>query len=222
MRSTTFRLLLVLSLPALAACDSKLAAAATGVILQTAQQVLASASPYPLPSGSSFPLPSWSPSAAPTAAPVTSTQEQDLYNRLMQYRAEKGLPAIPLSSALTTVARTHVADLLAHPPDGDVCNLHSWSTNGPWTAVCYTDDHAEAEKMWSKPRELTSYPGNGYEIALYATDCSPEVAMDGWKGSSGHNSVMVNEGTWSKIDWKAVGVGINAHYAVVWFGEEAN
>lgn len=221
MNSRAFRLLLALALPALAACDGRQVASATGVILQTAEQIL-SESPAPLPQ------PGHSPSAAPTARPTLppsatgfEIEEGHLFDLLMAYRAEHGLPAIPRSPSLTTVARAHVADLAAHPPDRDACNLHSWSSNGPWTAVCYTSDHAEAAKMWSKPRELTSYQGNGYEIAYYATTCTPQGAIDGWKGSAGHDAVMINAGKWSDSEWKAAGVGINDHYAVIWFGEEA-
>ncbi len=36
--------------------------------------------------------------------------ELDLYHRIMAYRAEEGLDAIPLSAALTTTAGRHVAD----------------------------------------------------------------------------------------------------------------
>jgi hypothetical protein len=31
---------------------------------------------------------------------------------------------------------------------------------------------------------------------------------------------MINRGIWSKVHWKAVGVGIYQGYACVWFGEE--
>jgi hypothetical protein len=153
---------------------------------------------------------------------VLSSSEQRLYRLLMEYRGSRGLPSIPLSPNLSYVAKTHVRDLQAHPPAGK-CNFHSWSGDGPWTACCYTDDHARAKCMWNKPRELTKYPGNGFEIASWSSASnSPEEALSGWKGSPLHNAVIVNSGMWARVKWKAVGVGIYGSYAVVWFGEESD
>lgn len=146
-------------------------------------------------------------------------EEQRLYELVMEYRASKNLPSIPISPALTFVAHTHVRDLTAHPPTGE-CNLHSWSEYGDWTPCCYTADHAEAENMWNKPRELTSYIGNGYEIAFWHSEkATPEAALEGWKSSAGHNRVIVNLNIWKNITWRAIGIGIYGNYAVIWFGE---
>jgi uncharacterized protein YkwD len=45
----------------------------------------------------------------------------------MKYRAEKGLPSIPISKSLTFVAQTHAKDLQLNHPDIAPCNLHSRS-----------------------------------------------------------------------------------------------
>jgi hypothetical protein len=151
---------------------------------------------------------------------VLSTNEERLYRLLMEYRGSKGLPPIPLSRSLSFVAKTHVRDLQAHPPAGN-CNFHSWSDAGPWTACCYTGDHARAQCMWDKPRELTEYPGNGYEIASGSSgQNTAESALAGWQSSPLHNAVIVNTGTWARVKWGAVGIGIYGSYAVVWFGVE--
>lgn len=151
---------------------------------------------------------------------VLSADEQRLYRLIMDYRSSEGLSPIPLSPNLSFVAKTHVRDLQAHPPTGK-CNFHSWSNNDPWSPCCYTGDHARAQCMWDKPRELTEYPGNGYEIASWNSGQStPETALSGWKGSPLHNAVIVNSGSWARIKWRAVGVGIYGSFAVVWFGEE--
>jgi hypothetical protein len=153
---------------------------------------------------------------------VPSAGEQRLYRLLMEYRRAKGLPPIPLSPSLSFVARAHVRDLQGHPPTGK-CNGHSWSADGAWTPCCYTDDHARAQCMWDKPRELTRYPGNGYEISAWNSgQQDADSALSCWKGSPLHNAVIVNSGVWARIRWKAVGVGIYGSYAVVWFGEEAD
>lgn len=144
----------------------------------------------------------------------------------MEYRQEMGLPAIPLSKSLTIVAQTHVRDLVINKPDNGYCNAHSWSTNGNWTPCCYTSDHARADAMWSKPRELTSYKGNGYEIACGSNECCSDFimtaayALQAWKKSTGHNAVIVNQSIWNDNQWKAIGIGLSNGFAVVWFGKE--
>ena len=139
----------------------------------------------------------------------------------MEYRYSKGLTKIPLSKSLTFVAQTHVKDLVNNKPDVGNCNMHSWSNKGNWTPCCYTDDHARAKCMWNKPSELTSYKGNGYEIAHWNSGtATAEGALSGWKRSSGHNAVIINQGVWDSHPWKAIGIGIYKGFAVVWFGEE--
>lgn len=135
------------------------------------------------------------------------------------YRAENGLPAIPASSSLCTVAATHTRDLAEHHPDTGSCNLHSWSDQGSWTPCCYTPDHAQATCMWNKPRELSSYPGNGYENAFAGSD-DPATALEAWKHSAGHNAVILNQDIWADHPWGALGADIHGGYAVLWFGEE--
>ncbi|MFM7709670.1 MAG: hypothetical protein ACKO5C_02030 [Ferruginibacter sp.] len=74
--------------------------------------------------------------------------------------------------------------------------------------------------MWSKPRELTKYKGNGYEIShMNSAGANPIEALDSWQFSSGHNEVILNVGVW-KESWNAIGVGMLGNYAVVWFGRE--
>lgn len=153
-------------------------------------------------------------------------EEQELYRLLNDYRAEKGLPAIPYSDKLALTARTHSQDLMRHrpdeelAPDGSPCNLHSWSPHGTWTPVCYTADHRQAAKLWSKPREVAGYKGDGFEISAYSNGCRlAECFLKQWQGSPGHNALMVNTGKWASVEWKAVGVGIDGDYANIWFGE---
>jgi uncharacterized protein YkwD len=152
-------------------------------------------------------------------------EEMKLYEIMMQYREEKGLPRIPISKSLTYVAKVHVRDLHENYFSFDAsCNLHSWSYNDIWTGCCYTPDQAAAAYMWIKPRELTSYIGNGYEIATgysrsgYAMNA--ETALSGWQSSPGHNNTIINEDKWKDVQWNAVGMGIYKGFAVTWFGQE--
>jgi uncharacterized protein YkwD len=149
-----------------------------------------------------------------------SQEEQKLYDLIMSYRKSRRLPVIPLSKSLTYVAQVHARDLTDNSPDKGRCNLHSWSDKGVWTECCYTDDHANAECVWSKPSELTSYTGYGYEIAAWSSeDISAEQALEMWKSSPGHHACMMNRGMWNR-PWLAIGIGIYEGYALVWFGNE--
>lgn len=146
-----------------------------------------------------------------------------LINTINAYRVENGLSKIPVSVSLNKVATIHVADLIAyHVPNGP-CNLHSWSKNGKWKSCCYDDDHSNSACMWNKPRELTNYKGDGYEIAVFCSDgISPELALSLWKTSPGHHNMIMNRGKWKKVKWKAIGAEIKGNYAVVWFGRESD
>ncbi len=154
--------------------------------------------------------------------------ELELYRQICEYRAQKGLPEVKLSKSLCFVARTHAEDQIANHKYGSRCNLHSWSKNGNWSSCCYTPDHKKAACMWDKPRELTNYTGDGYEISFYSTFRfnSPEATakdiLNGWKKSSGHNEVIINKNTWKKVEWKAMGVAVYGDYSNVWFGKEAD
>jgi uncharacterized protein YkwD len=150
-----------------------------------------------------------------------TTNERQLYNLLMAYRAQKKLPTIPLSAKLSLVAQAHARDLSEnHNPTDTKCNLHSWSKKGKWKACCYTNDHKEATCMWNKPREIAGYESNGYEISYYSErGATAEEGLKGWKVSPGHNQVIINEGIWKKVQWNAIGIGLYKEYGVVWFGE---
>ena len=157
-----------------------------------------------------------------TIAQELSSDELELYDLIMKYRKSKGLAEIPISKSLTIVAQTHAKDLDENYIPDPKCNLHSWSNNGSWKPVCYTKNHAQAKLMWSKPQELTSYKGNGYEIAFAEDEeylANAENALDSWKLSKDHNAVILNKGAWKK-KWSAIGIGIFGSYAVIWFGNE--
>lgn len=157
-----------------------------------------------------------------------SKEEMELYELVMAYRAEKGLPRIAISPALTYVAQVHAKDVYEHfdeIPSG--CNPHSWSNHGTWSRCDYYPDHRNASRMWSKPRELTDYQGNGYEIANYynpptSGTCTPIEALRGWQNSPGHNAVMINLSPWDSHPWGAIGIGMYKGVATIWFGEETD
>ncbi len=151
-----------------------------------------------------------------------SQEESKLFDLIMDYRKSKKLKPIPYSAKLTKVAQTHVRDLMEnydYASRGE-CNPHSWSDKGDWSSCCYTSDHAQASCMWDKPKEISGYEGNGFEIAYYSSGgANAEEGIEGWKKSPGHNPLLINSGTWSKLEWKGIGIGIYGQYGVVWFSD---
>lgn len=146
-------------------------------------------------------------------------EEVLLYRLVMAYRAEHGKGEIPLSKSLTYVAQLHVRDLASNkvtPP----YTLHSWSANGPWEGVRYTANHRHARLMWNKPKELTNYQGDGFEITFSKKGgATAKTAFLYWKEQRSVSSILLNTGNWETIRWRAVGVGIYDDYAVIWFGD---
>lgn len=150
-----------------------------------------------------------------------SGEEKKLYDLIMAYRKSKHLDPIPISPKLTRVAQTHARDLASNykfNPSG-VCNPHSWSKKGKWTPCCYTADHKKAQCMWDKPKEISDYNSPGYEIAYYSSSGATALeGLEGWKKSPAHNPLLINSEQWSKVEWKAIGIGIYKEYGLVWFG----
>lgn len=148
-------------------------------------------------------------------------EEKSLFEMINKYRASKGLNKITLNDGLTRVAQRHAQDLNENRPDQGQCNMHSWSkANTDCESCCYTEDHAQATCMWNKPRELSDYSGNGYEIAHWkSSGATADSALSGWKRSKPHHQLIINTGIWDE-KWNAIGIGIVGEYATVWFGNE--
>jgi hypothetical protein len=157
-----------------------------------------------------------------------SDEEQKLARLIHDYRSMHGLTPTSITYSLTQVAKVHVRDLhenflITVPPrPGLSCNLHSWSSKGPWTPVCYRPDHALAAAMWNKPREITAnvYTGNGYELAYWSSiPATASRILTGWQHSPPHQAVLLETGGWQQKRWPAMGVGIHGQFAAVWFGD---
>lgn len=157
-----------------------------------------------------------------TTAKGCNADGKAMIDALNKYRAKHNKPPIAASSSMCTVAQTHAKDVynnnpISHPD----CNGHSWSNKGPWSSCCYPKDPNSYDCMWDKPRELTSYKGNGYEIAVYGSsipNADADKLISIWASSSGHNAVMLNQGVWAKYTFKAVGGGRKGRYGAIWFG----
>lgn len=157
-------------------------------------------------------------------ADCLNPQEAILADIVNDYRQENGLPRVAVSFSLASVGQWHVWDLEVNDPWHDACNLHSWSNARPalWDPVCYTGSLQAAAQMWNKPHQITdgAYNSYGYENAAWNSGTiTAASALQGWKNSAGHNEVILNQNSWASHPWRAMGVGVSQHFAVLWFGE---
>ncbi|MGF1532951.1 MAG: SPOR domain-containing protein [Bernardetiaceae bacterium] len=153
-----------------------------------------------------------------------SADEMKLYTLIDNYRKGSQLHKVPLSRSLCYVAKLHAMDLAHNRQAGETCSIHSWSGKATeWQACCYEAGNAQKVLcMYEKPKQLTSYTGNGYEIITVGAS-SPEQAMTDWQENpSQYGAVIVNTDDWAAFDWSAVGVAIYDKYTVVWFGETSD
>ena len=153
----------------------------------------------------------------------------ELVDAINAYRKENDLPAVPISSKLTAVARAHVFDLAKHSPH-KACggNLHAWSKKGKWKGGCYkSDDKTTYPIMWNKPKEIAAYEALGFEVAARATrNGKPHIdataALKLWQNSPPHRDVLLSRGIWSQKPWKALGAVHHDGFACAWFGRVAD
>jgi len=152
-----------------------------------------------------------------------TADEYRLYELINAHRLVEGEREIPLSASLSFVARTHVIDLYTNHPDTGICNLNSWSDKGDWTACCHNKYVPIEECIRNKPKELTKYTGEGYELT-YAEILSTnaDTVFHFWKKIDEANEFLLNQGRWEEKTWRAMGVGIYKSYAVVWMGQRTD
>ncbi|KAM3497791.1 hypothetical protein MY11210_009695 [Beauveria gryllotalpidicola] len=168
--------------------------------------------------------------AADTNGSRDWAKEEDLlYDLFIQYRKDLNLPnpEIPRSPSLNTVAQTHATNPFFETT-GSACNAHSWPAKkeAKWKSCCFNLSDKEAHPcMWDKPRELTTYQGNGFEVyygrhpEAYTSKDPAEECLRALQNSKPHNDVLINNGPWT-TKWEAVGVGMAKGQCVIWFGHE--
>lgn len=151
-----------------------------------------------------------------------SQDEMILYNMINDMRRQNKLQPIPFSADLCIVAHTHIDDLIRWKPQEKGCSLHSWSKSGKWTSCCNSKDPAGIQCMKSKPKEITGYPGNGYELIYWGEEkATPADASALWKQVEASSDMILSKGKWNGFQWKALGVALNDGYAVLWLGDKA-
>jgi hypothetical protein len=152
-----------------------------------------------------------------------SVQEKALFDRVNNLREDYGKNRVEYSASLSFVAKKHVLDLLENSPDTSVCNLSSWSDKGNWTPCCFNHYVPDQDCMWEKPKELTSYPYRGYELVSYFEDTlSVDSVINLWSDAREVLDMILTDGNYSKKKWICMGVGMNAHYVSVWFGQRSD
>ena len=145
-----------------------------------------------------------------------SSQEKELYRIVNEYRVLNNLLQIPLSESLSLVANRHLLDLVLNVKS----MTHGWSN-------CNYDikDQKTWDCVFESPKRLNSgYRGKGYEN-LYRNktgNASAVLALEAWKKSDIHNSLILNLKTFKDMKFDAFGIAINGQYAALWFGAGGN
>lgn len=146
--------------------------------------------------------------------------EIELFHLINTMRKENGLPEVKLSASLTYVAQLHVRDLDLTYIRNSSCNMHSWSSKGHWSPFCYPKDQTKKRSVWDKPKELTSYIGQAYEVVFWENGPAlPKNIIESWKSTPQSEMLINAKGKWDKMSWKVVGIGIYNGYCSAWFGE---
>lgn len=149
-----------------------------------------------------------------------SVTENQLFNRINQFRIENGKTSIENSISLSYVAKLHVDDLFKNKPDTSICNLSSWSDKGDWSACCYNSYVPNPDCMWDKPKEITSFKYRGYELALYfEEDFNVDTVMQLIQSSKEARDMILTNGNYKQKKWICGGFGINDNYVSIWFAQ---
>lgn len=141
-----------------------------------------------------------------------TADEKSLFELVAMYRSSNGLPAAKLSTALSKLANRHLIDIKVNIRSF----THSWS-NCPYDI--------KDEKSWpcviDAPNRMNSgYLGQGYETLYVTSEKIAKVsnALESWKKSSLHNSIITNQGMFKDLAWEEIGVAVDGSYVALWFG----
>lgn len=142
--------------------------------------------------------------------------EKELYKIVNEYRAKNNLPPVALSNPLSIVANRHLLDLV-----NNIKSLsHGWS-NCPYDIK----NQSTWNCLFDSPKRLNvGYNGNGYEnlYRSFSGNATPALALEAWKKSEMHNSLILNLDVWKDTKFDAFGVAITGSYAALWFGSKGD
>lgn len=146
------------------------------------------------------------------AGDEVSKPEQELFRMINDYRSQNNLPPVPMSAALSLVANRHLIDL-----EKNIKSItHSWS-NCPYDIK----EQNTWNCVFNAPQRLnTDYAGRGYEnLYRSATQtATAPLALDAWKKSPLHNSLILNLSFFKDDVYDACGIAIRGNYAALWMG----
>jgi len=167
-----------------------------------------------------------------------------LIDAVNSYRRANGLRNLECDGVLVEVANIHVQDQEAvHPLKSSECppNGHNWLSPIGWTladiatllpylsdnvgnikSCCFKKDGDDC--MWKKPNELYPwYKPYGFEVSVVlgsdlsgaSAEAAAKGALDSWKGSKGHNDVILAKGdNWRKL--KKIGCFRRGEFVNCW------
>lgn len=143
---------------------------------------------------------------------AVTAKEMELFNVVNAYRAANGQSPLRLSTPLSKLGNRRMLDLNQNMKS----NTHSWSN-------CRYDinDQATWPCLTTSPTRLNvGYTGEGYETLFRTTrsNAEPAAALEAWKKSELHSSIILNKGMFEKMPWEEIGVAIDGSYAALWFG----
>jgi len=145
-----------------------------------------------------------------------SGEEKVLFESINSYRKSAGMPEIKISKSLSALGNRRILDL-----NQNMKTLtHSWS-NCPYDIK---DDRTWHCQIDSPARLHSGYDGQGYETLFRVINgrATPVAALDAWKKSPLHDSIILNKSMFERMSWDELGVAINGEYASVWFGFAGN
>lgn len=149
-----------------------------------------------------------------------SSEEYQLYQLINDYRKVFALPDVVLSKSLSYVAIAHARDLAANFNPDTICNMHSWSDKGRWKPICFPFEQSRKNNVHLKAKEIIGYPKEAFEITYWSNvENSPKQILGFWRENTVSADLLINRAKWENRTWKAIGIGIEDGYAVVWLGE---
>ena len=148
-----------------------------------------------------------------------SQRSKLLFDKINEYRSKNGLDKVPLSTSLCWVAYLHNEDLLRYNADTADCFLSSWSDGPLWKGACINKKSKNIKYSRNKPKELTNYPAQGYELSYWQnTEPNIESVLTDWSSDKISNDILLNQGAWKNHEWNAIGISTIKNYVLVWFG----
>ena len=128
------------------------------------------------------------------------------------YRESKDLSAVPMNKCLCKVANLHLEELAKN-----LTNKHNWVN----CTYHLKGSDVDSDCMWNKPKEICGYKGKGFENYVWRkSGISGKTALEKWKRSKNHNTVILNLGGWKKMKWTGIGAAIGENHALIWLGNE--